>query len=230
MEENNKPVDAPPELADFAAGAVGVGPWPANQPMPTDPHYDPELLRDGDTRNVPDRYRYWRQEAIRNELDRLLQSGPGEPTLEVAIENVGHDFNTGSIIRTANGLGVRHVHIVGRRRFNRRGAMVTDRYLHLHHHPEVQDLVSYAVQQELTIVGMDNFPGAEPLETVTLPSRTLMVFGEESQGLTPAMQNALERLVQITQYGSTRSLNVGHAAAIGIWAWRRDYPPRLTNS
>ncbi|SQC01603.1 putative methyltransferase [Mobiluncus curtisii] len=106
----------------------------------------------------------------------------------------------------------------------------SDRYLHLHHHPEVQDLVSYAAQQELTIVGMDNFPGAEPLETVTLPSRTLMVFGEESQGLTPAMQNALERLVQITQYGSTRSLNVGHAAAISIWAWRRAYPPRPTNS
>ena len=226
MDENNEPVDSPADPAELAPGTVGVGPWPTDQPLPVGPQYDPELLRDGDARNVPDHYRYWRQEAIRDDLDRLLQSGPGEPTLEIAIENVGHDFNTGSIIRTANGLGVRHVHIVGRRRFNRRGAMVTDRYLHLHYHPEVRDLVAYAAQQELTLVGMDNFPGAEPLETVVLPPRTLMVFGEESQGLTPAMQHVLERLVQITQYGSTRSLNVGHAAAISIWAWRRTYPPR----
>lgn len=230
MDESNKPVDSPADPAELAPGTVGVGPWPTDQPLPVGPQYDPELLRDGDARNVPDHYRYWRQEAIRDDLDRLLQSGSGEPTLEIAIENVGHDFNTGSIIRTANGLGVRHVHIVGRRRFNRRGAMVTDRYLHLHYHPEVRDLVAYAAQQELTLVGMDNFPGAEPLETVVLPPRTLMVFGEESQGLTPAMQNVLERLVQITQYGSTRSLNVGHAAAISIWAWRRTYPPRPASS
>lgn len=205
---------------------VGVGPWPVDQPWPDDERYDPELLREGDTRNVPDHYRYWSNAAITQDLDRLLQSGPEEPTLEVAIENVGHDFNTGSIIRTANGLGVRHVHIVGRRRFNRRGAMVTDRYLHLHHHPDVPTLVQYATENHLTIVGMDNFEGAEPLETVPLPPRTLLVFGEESQGLTPAIQEVLEHLVQITQYGSTRSLNVGHAAAIGIWAWRRQYPPR----
>ena len=230
MNQSNKPVDSLPDVPTLGFGAVGVGPWPTDEPMPIGPQYDPELLREGDTRNVPDRYRYWRMEAISEDLDRLLQSGPGEPTLEIAIENVGHDFNTGSIIRTANGLGVRHVHIVGRRRFNRRGAMVTDRYLHLHYHPQVQDLVTYATQQGLTIVGMDNFPGAQPLETVTLPPRTLMVFGEESQGLTPAMQNILERLVQITQYGSTRSLNVGHAAAISIWAWRRAYPPRPARS
>lgn len=226
MNQSNKPVDRLPDIPTQGSEAVGVGPWPTDEPAPIGPQYDPELLRDGDTRNVPDRYRYWRVEAISEDLDRLLQSEPGEPTLEIAIENVGHDFNTGSIIRTANGLGVRHVHIVGKRRFNRRGAMVTDRYLHLHYHPQVQDLVTYATQQGLTIVGMDNFSGAQPLETVTLPPRTLMVFGEESQGLTPAMQTILERLVQITQYGSTRSLNVGHAAAISIWAWRRAYPPR----
>ena len=233
MNERNKPGDSPADSADLTSEAVGVGPWPTNQPLPVGPQYDPELLRNGDARNVPDHYRYWKLAAISEDLDRLLQSGPGEPTLEIAIENIGHDFNIGSMIRTANGLGVRHVHIVGRRRFNRRGAMVTDRYLHLHYHPEVRDLAAYAAQQELPIVGMDNFPGAEPLETVALPPRTLMVFGEESQGLTPDMQNVLERLVQITQYGSTRSLNVGHAAAISIWAWRRTYPPRpasLANS
>lgn len=207
---------------------VGVGPWPASQAWPTEAHYDPELLREGDHRNVPDRFRYWKTEAISAQLDRELIPHPEDfsaPTLEIAIENIGHDFNTGSIIRTANGLGVRHVHIVGRRRFNRRGAMVTDRYLHLHFHEDAASLAAYASEKKLTLVGMDNLPGAQALETSVLPERSLMIFGEESQGITPGTQDILDRLIQITQYGSTRSLNVGHAAAISIWAWRRAHLP-----
>lgn len=191
---------------------------------------DPQLMQNGDTRNVPDHYRFWNNDAIRADLDRLLEPQPDDleiPALEVAMENLGHDFNLGSIIRTANGLGVRHVHIVGRRRFNRRGAMVTDRYLHLHFHPDAASLAQYARNHRLTVVGMDNFPGAERLETCELPPRCLMVFGEESEGISQPMQEILEHLVQISQYGSTRSFNVGHAAAICMWAWRRAYPAPL---
>ncbi|MCI6585480.1 MAG: RNA methyltransferase [Mobiluncus porci] len=208
---------------------VGVGPWPADRPRPIGEEYDPTLLAEGDRRNVPDRFRYWTNEAITAQLDRELEPDPSDlsvPVLEIAIENIGHDFNIGSIIRTANGLGVRHVHIVGRRRFNRRGAMVTDRYLHVHFHQDAPALAAYARSRGLTIIGMDNLPGAKPLEDCELPQRCLMIFGEESQGLTDDMQDILERLIQITQYGSTRSLNVGHAAAISMWAWVFQNQPR----
>lgn len=209
---------------------VGVGPWPDSQDLPVGDYYDPELLREGDRRNVPDRFRYWSNQAITAQLDQELIPNPEDlsvPALEIAIENIAHDFNIGSIIRTANGLGVRHVHIVGRRRFNRRGAMVTDRYLHLHFHENAVALADYAHEKRLTIVGMDNLPRAQALETCKLPARCLMIFGEESQGITSDIQEILDLLVQITQYGSTRSLNVGHAAAISMWAWVLAHP-RLT--
>lgn len=219
------------------APEVGLGPWPAGKEFPSGEQYDLNLLQTGDRRNVPDRFRYWTCEAITAQLDRELEPDSEDlsvPTLEIAIENIGHDFNIGSIIRTANGLGVRHVHIINRKRFNRRGAMVTDRYLHMHFHENAASLAAYAKSRDLVLVGMDNLPGAEYLEQTRLPSRCLMIFGEESQGITSTTQHILDRLVQITQYGSTRSLNVGHAAAISMWAWvlahpRLATPPRNLN-
>ena len=150
--------------------AVGVGPWPG--PWPDDPRLEPELLAHGDRRNVVDRYRYWRRAAIVADLDERRHD------FHVAIENWQHDFNIGSVVRTANAFLAREVHIVGRRRWNRRGAMVTDRYQHVRHHTDVAALVSWAHAEELAIVGVDNLPGAEPLETYALPRRCVLVFGQ----------------------------------------------------
>jgi tRNA G18 (ribose-2'-O)-methylase SpoU len=191
----------------------GVGPHP--EPWPDDPRLDPELLAEGDRRNVVDRYRYWRLEEIVADLDR------SRAPLHVAVQNWEHDFNIGSIVRTANAFNVAAVHIVGRRRWNRRGAMVTDRYLHVEHHPDVDDLVTRTSAAGLALVGVDNLPGAEPLERTELPHLCCLVFGSEGPGLTTEMVAACERLVAITQHGSTRSLNAGAAAAIAMYHWSR---------
>lgn len=188
----------------------GVGPWEG--PAPRGDHYDPELLANGDWRNVEDRYRYWTMEAIREDIAR--RSLP----FEVAIENLGHDFNIGSIVRTANALGVRAVHIVGRRRWNRRGAMVTDRYLRVDHMADATELAAHCAGHGLALVGVDNVDGSLPLESTPLPSLCCLVFGEESAGLSDDMRAACEMIVHIAQRGSTRSMNVGHAAAIVMWA------------
>ena len=195
------------------AADPGVGPHP--RPWPTDPRLDPDLLAAGDRRNVVDRDRYWRLEAIVADL------GAHRHPLRVAIQNWEHDFNIGSIVRTANAFNVAGVHIVGRRRWNRRGAMVTDRYLEGHHHPSVADLAGFLAQRGCTLVAVDNLPGAEPLETAELPERCCLVFGSEGPGLTEEMVAACQRLVAITQYGSTRSLNAGAAAAIAMHHWAR---------
>ena len=197
------------ELA--AASTPGVGPHP--EPWPEDPRLDPELLATGDRRNVADRYRYWRLAAIVADLDTRRHP------LRVAIQNFEHDFNIGSIVRTANAFNVAGVHVVGRRRWNRRGAMVTDRYLHVHHHPDVADLASWLAGQDYLAVGVDNLAGSEPLETAELPERVCLVFGSEGPGLTEEMVAACSRLVAITQYGSTRSVNAGAAAAIAMYHW-----------
>lgn len=205
--------------ADPTAPTVGVGPHPG--PWPDDPRLDPELLRDGDRRNVVDKYRYWTLEAIVADLDRSRVG------LHVAIQNWEHDFNIGSIVRTANAFNVGGVHIVGRRRWNRRGAMVTDRYLHVHHHDDETSLFTYLAQRGITPIGVDNLPGSVPLEGELLPEQCCLVFGSEGPGLTDAMVAGCERLVAITQEGSTRSMNAGAAAAIAMYHWRLHHEAAL---
>jgi tRNA G18 (ribose-2'-O)-methylase SpoU len=201
---------------------VGVGPWPG--PWPDDPRYDPELLAGGDRRNVVDEYRYWTLEAIVADLDRRRHP------FHVAIENFGHDLNIGTVVRTANAFLAAEVHVVGRRRWNRRGAMVTDRYQHLRHHPTVGDLLGFAAADELAVVAVDNGPGAVPLETVDLPRRCVLLFGEEGPGLTPEARAGATLTVSIAQFGSTRSLNAGVAAGIAMHAWVRQHADLLRTS
>lgn len=189
----------------------GVGPHPL--PWPDDPRLDPELLAEGDRRNVVDRFRYWQLSEIVAELDTSRHS------LRVAIQNWEHDFNIGSMVRTANAFNVAGVHIVGRRRWNRRGAMVTDKYLHVHHHPDVDDFAAWLAEEGYVAVGVDNLEGSVPLERTELPEKACLVFGSEGPGLTDDMVAICEQLVAITQYGSTRSINAGAAAAIAMYHW-----------
>ncbi len=203
-----------PDEPSAPGPSVGVGPWPGGgAAWPRDDRLDPELLAGGDRRNVEDRYRYWTVEAIREDLARRSLG------FEVAVENLGHDFNIGSIVRTANALGAARVHIVGRRRWNRRGAMVTDRYLPVDHLDDAAALAADCGDRGIHLIGIDNVEGSLPLEEATLPDAVCLVFGEESGGLSAQMLGRCERVLHITQYGSTRSMNVGHAAAIAMWAW-----------
>jgi tRNA G18 (ribose-2'-O)-methylase SpoU len=194
---------------------VGVGPCPP--PWPEDPRLDPELLRDGDTRNVADRYRYWTVEAIVADLDTSRHD------FAVAIENWQHDLNIGTVVRTANAFQAREVVIVGRRRWNRRGAMVTDRYLHIRHVDSVAELASYAGAAGYTLVAIDNLPGAVPLERATLPRAALLLFGQEGTGLTDEARAAASMVCSIAQFGSTRSINAGVAAGIAMHTWIRQW-------
>jgi len=196
-----------------ASSGPGVGPWPG--PLPVDARYDPDLLAAGDHRNVADRYRYWRHEAIVADLDGMRHP------FHVAVENWQHDFNIGSVVRTANAFLAASVRIVGRRRWNRRGAMVTDRYQHVAYHPTVDDLVSWARSDRLPVLGVDNLPGAVPLETYDLPERCVLLFGQEGPGLSGDAREQIDVVLSIAQYGSTRSINAGAAAAIAMHAWVR---------
>jgi tRNA G18 (ribose-2'-O)-methylase SpoU len=194
---------------------VGVGPH--ELPWPDDPRLDPELLASGDRRNVVDRYRYWRRDAIVADLDERRHP------FHVAIENWEHDFNIGSVVRTANAFLAAEVHIVGKRRWNRRGAMVTDRYQHERHHDSVDDLVTWARGERLPLVGVDNLPGSVPIENYQLPKECVLVFGQEGPGLSDAVRHVCVDTLSIAQYGSTRSINAGAAAAIAMHTWVRQH-------
>lgn len=199
---------------------VGVGPWEQehpNEPRPTGPEYDEQLLDEGDRRNVVDAYRYWTMEAIVAELDKRRHP------LHIAIENFENDSNIGTVVRTANAFLVEAVHIVGRKRWNRRGAMVTDRYQHLLHHETVSEVISWAREHDLAVVAVDNVPGSVPIETVELPERCLLLFGQEGPGVTEEAQQAADLTVSIAQFGSTRSINAGVAAGIAMHSWIRTH-------
>ena len=196
---------------------VGVGPHP--EPWPEGDQYDRALLADGDSRNVVDRYRYWTVEAIRADLDRHRHP------FHVAIENWQHDLNIGTVVRTANAFLAAEVHIVGRKRWNRRGAMVTDRYQHVRHHPTPEDLARWAEEAGVELIGIDNLPGSIPLDSGPLPENCALVFGQEGPGLSETMRPVLAQCRSIPQFGSTRSINAGVAAGIAMYSWVRQHHP-----
>lgn len=205
---------------EWGEGRVGVGPWELEhpgEPRPTGDRWDPDLLDSGDRRNVVDRYRYWRREAIVADLDTRRHP------FHVAIENFGHDANIGTVVRTANAFLAAEVHIVGRRRWNRRGAMVTDRYQHLRHHEDVAALMDWAESSGVPVVAVDNLPGAEPLETARLPRECVLLFGQEGPGVSADARRRAAKTVSIAQFGSTRSINAGVAAGIAMHAWVREH-------
>lgn len=220
---------------------IGVGPWSEEhpgEPRPDesgseayDPRFSTELLDEGDTRNVLDRYRYWTVEAIRNDLDEQ-----GRNEFQVAIENWTHDFNIGSMVRTANAFAASKVHIVGPHKWNRKGALMTELYQHVEHHPSIGDLVR-AIREEdaqeaevaktsgaepvesTRIIAIDNVPGSVPMETYQFPKKCLMIFGAEGPGLSQKALDMADDVVFISQFGSVRSINAGAAAAVSMHAW-----------
>ncbi|MEO6532569.1 MAG: TrmH family RNA methyltransferase [Pseudolysinimonas sp.] len=197
---------------------VGVGAWPGDESeWPTDPRYDRELLANGDARNVVDRFRYWTVGAIVAELDTRRHG------FSVAIENWQHDMNIGSIVRTANAFLAETVHIVGRKRWNKRGAMVTDRYQHIVHHDSIDELVAFARASGRPIVAVDNVPGSVEVGDFGFPERCILLFGQEGPGLTPEALAAADAVVEIRQFGSTRSVNAAAAAAVVMHEWIREW-------
>ena len=203
----------PGDADDIDPRGVGVGPWPGS--WPADERFDPALLEAGDRRNVVDRYRYWRREAIIADLDTRRHD------FHVAIENWQHDMNIGTVVRNANAFLAREVHVIGRRRWNRRGAMVTDRYQHIRHVESVADLVEQA--GGYTIVAIDNLPGANALESADLPRACVLLFGQEGPGLSDTARQACDDVFSIAQFGSTRSINAGVASGIAMHAWIRTH-------
>jgi tRNA G18 (ribose-2'-O)-methylase SpoU len=189
----------------------GVGPWQGD--WPEGAFYDPELLANGDTRNVVDNYRYWSMEAIVADLDSKRHS------FHVAIENWQHDLNIGSIVRNANAFLAKEVHIIGNKRWNRRGAMVTDRYQHIRHHETVEGFIAWAKSENLPIIALDNVPGCKKIEQYSLPEECVFLFGQEGPGLSDEAIQASDVVLEITQFGSTRSINASAAAAITMHAW-----------
>ena len=190
---------------------VGVG--PLEKPWPIDDRLDPELLEHGDRRNVLDHYRYWTVEAIVADLDTKRHP------LQIAIENWQHDLNIGSVVRTANAFNVSYVHIVGKRDWNRRGAMVTDKYLHVVHHPTVADFAAWCSENNVPIIGIDNLPVSKQMENYPLPEKCVLFFGQEGAGMSDEAVGICQVVLAIQQYGSTRSMNASAAGAIAMYAW-----------
>ncbi|MFZ1301434.1 MAG: TrmH family RNA methyltransferase [Candidatus Microsaccharimonas sp.] len=166
-----------------------------------------------DTRNVVDKYRHQPVEAIKADLDTTRSE------LEIAIENLERDFNMGTIVRTANAFNVRKIHVIGRRQWNKRGAMVTDAYMHIEYHPTVAEFVAAVKQDGRTIISMDIVDGAQDLSKYAMPLKSVLVFGAEGPGISEELQKVSDVVVQIEQFGSTRSINVGVAAGIAMYTW-----------
>ena len=194
---------------------IGVGPHP--EPWPTDAKYDRMLLKEGDKRNVIDKYHYWTVPAIKADLDN------SRIDLEIAIENLQRDYNMGTIVRAANAFNIKTVHIIGRKQWNKRGAMVTDLYMNIQYHDDVNSFMADMAKSNREIIAMDIVKGAKNLSETKLPLNAVLVFGAEGPGLSKEMLGKAKEVVMIEQFGSTRSVNVGVAAGITMYTWLQQH-------
>ena len=176
---------------------------------------DPELQAAGDTRNVVDSYRNWHMQAIRDDM-RARSGG-----LEVAIENLERDFNMGTIVRNANAFNARKVHVIGRRQWNKRGAMKTDAYLDVVYHASTQEFLQDIAGK--TLVAVDNVGETTPLHRVDFPEECVLLMGSEKNGISDELLAAADIKVEIPQFGSTRSINVGVASGIVMYRWAEQH-------
>lgn len=178
-----------------------------------------------DTRNVSDEFKGVAHEEILKKLDRRGVA------LEIAVENLERDYNMGTIVRSANAFGVRTVHVVGRRQWNKRGAMMTDKYLRINYYATVEDFVEGMHACDRRIVAVENNVDSTPLSTVSLPKNSVLVFGSERSGLSDELLKDADLVACIEQFGSTRSVNVGVAAGVAMYAWLQQHAlakPRST--
>lgn len=167
-----------------------------------------------DTRNLVDEYKGKSNEQIFAALETK------RTPLEIAIENVEHDFNIGSIVRTANSFNVRKVHIIGKKKYNRRGAMCTDKYLEIVHHPTLEAFLDTQQGRELIAIE-NNTDRAKPLHDKKFIQNTTLIFGSENSGISPGLLAKATDVRFIESFGSTRSVNVGAAAAIAMYEYVR---------
>ena len=170
-----------------------------------------------DPRNVIDKFKHVPESDIVRELDAA------DHGLIIALENTERDFNMGTIVRSANAFGVRRVIVIGRRQWNKRGAMATDKYLHVEYLPTTAEFVERMREEGRSIVAIDNVPGSVELAQTELPRDAVLVFGQEGPGISEELIEAADVIVAIEQFGSTRSINVGAAATVAMYAWLQRY-------
>ena len=169
-----------------------------------------------DTRNLVDELKGLPNEEVKAKLSECRNS------LEVAIENVSHDFNAGTIVRSANNFNASKVHIVGRKKYNRRGAMCTDKYLEICYWSSIDEFLEDQRKRGREVVAIENnVPGCKPLGSKEFKAETTLLFGGESDGLTPEILKGVDDIRFIESFGSTRSVNVGVAAGIAMYEWAR---------
>jgi len=168
-----------------------------------------------DTRNLVDEYKGLEVPDI------ALQMAEKSFEFHIAIENLQHDFNIGSIVRSANAFNVGGVHIIGKRHWNKRGAMSTEKYLAVYYHADAGEFVDWASTHAFEIIGVDNVEGSVNLSNTDLPKKCVLVFGQEGPGISAEIQQVCTKLIAVEQFGSTRSVNVGAAAAIVMYEWVR---------
>lgn len=170
-----------------------------------------------DARNVMDEFKGLPESEIVARLDTY------DHGLVIALENTERDFNMGTIVRSANAFGVRKVYVIGRRQWNKRGAMATDKYLHIEYISTVDVFAEEMQRQKREIIAIDNIPGSVPMAQTSLPMRAVLVFGQEGPGISPELATKASKVVAIEQFGSTRSINVGAAATVAMYCWLQQH-------
>ena len=165
--------------------------------------------------NVADQYKGMEVEDIKSKL--AAKAFP----CAVMMENWQGDFNLAQCVRNANAFGAKEVFYIGKRRFDRRGAVGTYNYTDVKYLSSTEELL--LLKEQYIFVGVDNIAGSVPIEDYEHKDNSLFIFGEEGCGLTPETLKLCDVLISITQYGSVRSLNAGCSSGVILYDYTSKY-------
>jgi tRNA G18 (ribose-2'-O)-methylase SpoU len=172
-----------------------------------------------ETRNVIDHYHYWKHEAIIADLDSKRNN------FTVLCSNLYNDFNIATVIRNSNAFLAKQVILYGSKQYDRRGTVGTHHYTNFVHTRTFSELeerikIIRGTYGTVELIGIDNVPGATAIDDFSWSKNThyVLAFGQEQVGLPTEILDICDHILYIKQYGSVRSLNVGTASGIAMYA------------
>jgi tRNA G18 (ribose-2'-O)-methylase SpoU len=180
----------------------------------SNPNWPQEGIKDH--RNVCDHYKYWNHDAIIADQDK------NRSDMIVVAENFGNDFNISTVIRSSNAFLCNQVVILGRRKWDRRGACGMHNYEHVKFSLSIEEVAKSSPNH--TVVAFDNVPGAKSIYEYDWNKKSILILGQESIGISPESMKAAHDVVYIPQWGAVRSLNVGSAATVAMAFYRKQWP------
>ena len=137
--------------------------------------------------------------------------------------NLTHDFNKAVGVRNHNAFAGKDIWFVGRKQWDKRGAVGTYHYEDIHYAANWDIFMENKPEGPIVCVENIDDPRKVTLGKFDLPRNSIFVYGEENAGIPDEILSCANYILEIPSWGSVRSLNVSVASGIIMYEYRRQY-------